>query len=324
LPREEAAGQPVEEGVEGARQREAVATLVDAHRQLLAVGEGLGLLQLDFIEIAVQAQLRHAVALGQQALEHRLVAGDAELRIAVAPLGALGAVAHLYARRQGVDQQLALLVLVAAAVAGGAPHQCLHALQALAVGREDHHQLSRQQSGADAGAVGAAGARIDQHVAEVARQVVGETAEQRRTAVEQLVPVQVGEALAVTVVEQAGAHQVQRAALVDARHILLPVDGGQHFVGQLVIVERGALAAQQQLLAAGLEKLHHAGAGFVLVEIMVQSGRFQVPVDHQDGHGGVLAPRQHHGDIRQRHRAPGAALVGIERNDFAGSGQRRQ
>jgi hypothetical protein len=58
---------------------------------------------------------------------------------------------------------------VAAAVGGGARDQRLHAFQALPVGREHHHQLARQQGGANAGAVGAAGARIDQHETEMAR-----------------------------------------------------------------------------------------------------------------------------------------------------------
>jgi hypothetical protein len=113
---------------------------------------------------------------------------------------------------------------------------------------------------------------------EVPGKIISEATEQRRAAVEQVVPVHGGEPVAVAVVEAAGAHQVQLAALVDPADVVLPADGAQHFARQLLVVQRrGALAAALELLAASLEQFQHARPLLVVVEIVVQARRLQDP-----------------------------------------------
>ncbi|MNL09077.1 hypothetical protein D3C87_1298250 [compost metagenome] len=223
---------------------------------------------------------------------------------------------------------------MAAAVLDGPRDERVDAFQALPVRREDHDELFRQQGGADAGAVRAARARIDEHVAKMLGQGIGEAAEQGRARVEQLIPAHLRQALAVAGVEAPRAHQVQRTALVDAHHVLLPVDGVEHALGQRRVLASCALSTGAparrfqadafELLAARFEELEHARSLLVLLEIMVQARRFHVPVQHQHGHAGVFTARQQDGDIRQGHGAAGTALVGIESDDFARGAQRRQ
>jgi hypothetical protein len=88
----------------------------------------------------------------------------------------------------------------------------------------------------------------------------------------------------------------QRPALVDPLDIQLPVDRFEHLVGQPHVVERAAIARQEfEVLAAGLEIFEHAGLGgmsFSLLEIMVQAGRFGIPIDHQHWYRGIEPARQ--------------------------------
>jgi hypothetical protein len=59
------ADKPVEQGGEGAGQGKAVGVALGARGEVLAAAHGIGLLQLDFIEITVKRALRHAIALAQ-------------------------------------------------------------------------------------------------------------------------------------------------------------------------------------------------------------------------------------------------------------------
>jgi hypothetical protein len=145
-------------------------------------------------------------------------------------------------------------------------------------------------------------------VAEVVRHVLGEGSEQRRTGAEQRVPVHRVGALAVAVVEAAGPHQVQRPAFVDPFDIGFPVDRLEHQARQFFVVGGGRGARQRcQLVAAGLEIFEQPGPvlAWLLVarpvlggpflgraKPVVQPWRLGIPVDHQDRHGRVLAPRQ--------------------------------
>lgn len=189
------------------------------------------------------------------------------------------------------------------------------AFQALPVRREDHHQLFRQQGGADAGVVRAARARIDQHVAEMLGQGIGEAAEQGRAGVEQLIPAHLRQAFAVALASKRPAR---------IRYSGLPWSTRTTYCCQsMASSTRCASAASSrpassrslacppprapavsrlmrfELLPARLKELKHARPFLVLLEIMVQAWRFHVPVQHQHGHAGVFHARQQDGDVRQ-------------------------
>jgi hypothetical protein len=241
--------------------------------------------QLDFVEIAVERDARHSVALAQQLFDDALVAGHRLVRVAAPPQQAARAVGVVDRGRQRVHQQRALLLLVAAAVLDGARDDPGQAVQA-ALGRREHrHQPARQQGGADADRGRAPAARVHQHVGEALRHELGEAAEQGRTELEQAVPVELVGALAVGVVEVTRAHQVQRAAVVDPLHERFPVDRLEHLARQQRIVRAvrvDASAARRahgmaapehaQLVAAGLEIFEQAGPLARALEILVQAG----------------------------------------------------
>ncbi len=258
LPREAARRRPAQQRLDGARLRQAVGI---AFRQRAQVLDGAGrecAVQLDFVEVVVERQLRNAVAVAQQLLEPRLVAGDALVRIAAAPQQAPLGIEAVDAAGHRIHQQRALRFFVAAAVVDGARDDAGQALEAARVRREHADQAVGQQRGADAHRRRAPAAAVDQHVAEVARQVGGERPEQGRAGREQAVPVHAVGALAVAVVETAGAHQVQRAALVDALDIGFPVDRFEHQPGALLVVVAPGAAQGLELLAAGFEVFEQA------------------------------------------------------------------
>ena len=250
--------------------------------------------QLDFGEVAGEGDAGQAVALAQQLFKRRLVTGAVLAGIAMAPAEAF-LDAAVRRTRQRVDHQRALLVLVAAAVVEGAPHHALQAFQAARLGCEQPDHPVGQQRRADAGGGRAAAAAIHQHVGEAPRQVGGKAAEQGRTGAEQRVPVEPVDPFAVAVVETAGAHQVQGAAVVDSFEVAVPVETVEHAPGQLAGLVGRHPPGDPQLLAASLEQLKHALAFVVRPaagKIVVQAGRFEVPVDHQHGCFCVISSRQ--------------------------------
>ncbi len=85
LPGEPALFQPFQQRVQGARQGKPVVVAAWGQRHVLAAGNGVGLVQLDFIEITVERQGGQTVAFPQQRFEHALVAGQIAVRVAAAP-----------------------------------------------------------------------------------------------------------------------------------------------------------------------------------------------------------------------------------------------
>ena len=185
LPRRRQQDEALGEALIATLQREPAIARLDLRGERLAERILRDMLQLHLAEIGLQVAPLQPEHAGEERLEKRPVTWL--LGQSVAPETEEGLLRCLDARRQGKHRERSTVARLSP-IFGGIAHEPLDPRQALAVGREDDHELLRQHHRADAARVGDAGPRVDEDIVEPRGQELGEGGEETRRTREEVAP----------------------------------------------------------------------------------------------------------------------------------------